>query len=366
MQFDAIILAGGAGKKRHTRSENRRNLLTIDGKSTLLYLTIIRALTLSPHRLIIISDKESLTDVKVEVDKVKRSKEYLDLIEKQDIVFVVITEPECKGSAPAVALGAYVLNHPNNHNVTLLMPSDKIIINSNNFFKQAIKSAYTIARKGYMITLGIAPKRPATSYDYIETDNKKSKKWYTIKSFKHRPDAESANAYFKDENYYYNSSILVFKPSDMVAELNKHMPEFSLKMRKVAGYKIADHKFDTVLTEIYSALEPISIENGLFERSKNAAVIPTSLKWIDLSSWSHLVDEGVKHPSEEDSYENVVCLNTQFSAAKSDSTYVKVLGVEGFMVVDTNEALLVCDKENAEDVKALGSMIGESEMSKFV
>ena len=291
MHIDAIILAGGSGKRFWPKGRQKapKYLLKVDGSHSLLYSTIKRAMLLSPQKIVIITDKEYEKEVNVEVQKVKRSDEYLKLVEKHDLVFIVIKEPFNNDTALAVATGTYILNNDENQNIVAMFPSDQVITNDKPFV-QAVKSAYSVAKKGYIATLGIAPDKPSTYFDYIETQNLKGKKWYTIKSYKERPDAETAKRYCNNENYYFNSRILIFRPSDMINEMKRYMPELTLKMQKVAKTKVTDPSFNKVLTNAYKNLKPLSIDYCILEKSKNVVVVPTSFNWSDMQTWGCLYD----------------------------------------------------------------------------
>ncbi|MFC1855900.1 sugar phosphate nucleotidyltransferase, partial [Thermodesulfobacteriota bacterium] len=344
-------------------------LITVDGKKTLLFSTILKALSLLPHRIVIITDKLHENSVRNEIHKVERSETYLDLIENQDIIFVVIAEPEGKGNALSSALSTYVLDHPNNNNVTVMMPSDQIV-KKDKSFKQAIKSAYTIARKGYIVTLGIAPPYPTTCYGYIETENLKSKKWYTIKDYKETNDKGAAVKYFNDENFYYNSSILVFRTCDMIREIEKHIPQLALQMKKITNLKVSNPSFNKVVTNIYSDMKSLYLENNLLKKSKNSVLIPASFKWCDIQSCSDsksLLAKGKKKKKKKK--KKALCNSVRCFDAKNglNSGKKKMLAhanSEELMVLDTNDALFVCEENSVEGVETLFHVISRGASEK--
>ncbi len=367
MQIDAIILAGGAGKRLwpQSRKTSPKHLLKLsDDGDTLLYMTIIRTLLLAPQRVLIITNKDYSKEVYWEIDKVKGSEEYLKLIEKQDILFTVIQEPQSMNTAPAVATGAYVLNSDNNSNVAVMFPSDHLITNEQ-FFLQAIKSAYSIAKKGYVVTLGIAPTGPATGYGYIETENRKGKRWYTVKSFKEKPDEKTANKYFNSENYYYNSGMLIFRPVDMIKEFDKHMPGLSNEMRKIKGVNVADPAFGRLLAQIYKDIEPESIDYGILEKSKNVAVVPAGFKWSDLGSWASLYDVLEKDDNGNVLTGDVIQINSTGSFIRGGKRLVAAAGINDLIVIDSDDALLICDRGSAEGVKAIVNLLEEKGHKKL-
>jgi mannose-1-phosphate guanylyltransferase len=290
MQIDVIVFAAGAGREDYPLKEgNGKKLLLADDRNSIFFMTVMRSLLLLPKRVVVIAKKEHIIEVSNEIEKVKRTDEYLELIDKNDLVFVVIAEPEFKGSLATVSLGAYILDHPKNSNVAVLFPSDQIITNDTPF-KQSIKSAYTIAKKNYIVTLGVAPDEPTTAYGYIDTDNLKSKKWYTLKSFKGKPDLRDAERYSKNEDYYFNTGILIFRPSDYIHELNKNVPEVSQLLKRIVNVKVTDPVFSKVLGDIYNKLEPMMIEKSILERAKHVAVIPANFNWRDEGAMSRFKD----------------------------------------------------------------------------
>ena len=367
MQIDAIILAGGLGKRLwpQSRQKTPKHLLNILGDSSLIYMTIMRTLLLSPHKIVIITSKDFTKDINKEIDKVKSTEEYLKIIEDHDITFSVVEEPEGKNTAPALALGSYILNRGGNENVTAMFPSDHIITN-NKFFIQAIKSAYAIAKKGYIATIGIAPTKPATGYGYIETENKKNKKWYTVKSFTEKPDLKTAERYLKKENYYYNSGMLVFKPSELLEEFNKYMPELTREMEKIKDLKLSDPLFDKTLKSIYKSINAESVDYGILEKSKNVAVVPAGFKWSDLGSWESLYDILDKDINMNVSFGNVVNINSQGTFVQGNKKLITLIGAKDLVVVDTEDALLICEKGCTENVKELVDYLQEKGLNKFI
>lgn len=367
MQIDAIILAGGAGKRLWPQSRKNmpKHLLKLKGEDSLLYLTIMRTMTLCPERIIIITNKDHADDICDEIKKVKRTEEYLSHVEKQDLTFRVIKEPESRNTAPAVALGAYMLNNENNDNIAVMFPSDHLISN-NQYFLQTIKSAYSVARKGYIVTLGIAPNKPATGYGYIETENVKGKKWYTVNSFKEKPDIKLAEKYYKNENYYFNSGMLVFKPSDLIAEFDKYMPELSREMKKIVGIKFCSPEFEKTLGEIYNNIESEAIDYGILEKSKNVAVVPASFSWSDVGTWESLYDAFDKDENGNIAFGDVVSIDSHGTLVKGNKRLIALIGANDLIVVDTDDALLICNKNSAEDVKKLVNILEENKYKKLV
>ncbi len=367
MQIDAIILAGGAGKRLwpQSRKSTPKHLLNTNGSGTLLYMTIMRTLLLCPQRILIITNKDYVKEVNAEIEKVKDSEEYLDCIEKHDLVFTVIKEPQSRNTAPAIAAGAHVLNNERSNNIAVMFPSDHIITN-HQFFIQSIKSAYSIAKKGYIVTLGIAPNKPATGYGYIETENLKGKKWYTVKSFKEKPNLKAAERYFKDENYYFNSGMLVFKPADILNELHSHMPKLYNEMIKLAGVNVNDPLFDKTIKSIYSKIEGESIDYGVLEKSKNVAVVPAGFNWSDLGTWASMYDVLEKDDAGNVISGEVINLNSKNTFVRAGKKMISIIGAKDLIVIDTDDALLICDKNSAEDVKAVVNLLEEKGLKSLL
>ncbi|MDR1466338.1 MAG: hypothetical protein LBI40_01790 [Treponema sp.] len=343
MKTTAVIMAGGKGERFWPTSREKRpkqfHSLTPDGK-TLLQLT-----------------KERMRDiVQTEDTFVVTNKKYRDIVHEQlpDIpVENILAEPVDRNTAPCVGFAASVIEKKYGDAVMIALPSDHLI-RSNTLFRDSLKDAVDIAgTRDALVTIGIMPVYPETGYGYIHF-SRNDGSTYKVLEFIEKPDFEKAKEYFDSGEYLWNSGMFVWKTSVILNEMRKFIPDLMEGLERIKRCYQTE-AFDSVLEVVYPSFKRQSIDYGIMEKItnlSNVCTIPGSFGWNDVGSWLAL--ERVS-PIDKDNnvlQGNIVNIDCRDILVRgSEERLIALVGLEGVVVVDTDNALLICNKENTQDVK---------------
>ena len=254
---------------------------------------------------------------------------------------VILAEPLSKNTAPAIAICVkYILETSDNDETILVVPSD-LLIKENEKFKQTVISAQKYVDEGKIVTFGIKPTYPETGFGYIHSvDNKVTK-------FTEKPDNETVLTYLKDENYYWNSGIFMFKVSTIMKELETHCPDI---MNILQNIKCSDNKIS--FTE-FDKMPNISIDYALMEKSDNIAMVELQSDWKDLGSWKSIYEVSPNDENNNVFVGHVLDKDSKNSFVYSSSKLVATIGLEDTIVIETEDAILACKKDKTQEVKQI-------------
>lgn len=267
----------------------------------------------------------------------------------------IILEPVGRNTAPAVAVAALRLSQQNPQALMLVMPSDHVILNEENFH-DAVDSAAQAASQGALVTFGITPGTPETGYGYIQ----RGQPWrgdiegvFQVSQFVEKPDKPTAESYLKSGDYVWNSGIFLFTAETYLAAMEKFQPEMLAAVQKTLECSQQDLNFCRLDADAFAAAPADSIDYAVMEYTSMAAVVPVEMGWSDLGAWSALWDIENKDREGNVTRGDVLLHDTRNSYIHADHGMVAVAGLEDVIVVSTDDAVLVADRNNAQDVKEL-------------
>lgn len=336
----AVILAGGVGSRFWplSRELEPKQFLKLHDNKSLLEHTIERLMPSIPVRQIyIISNQHYKFEIENQVAGFSLPKEN------------IILEPEGKNTAPAIGLAASILLEKDPQSIMVVLPADHFIRDEKNFLT-ILKQAEALARRDYLVTLGITPRAPHTGYGYIKRKAgalKPQANAYLIEQFCEKPERKRAELFFQDKNYFWNSGIFAWKSSVILKEIGRHLPDLS-KTLKALGPS------PKINTSLWSRIKPISVDYGILEKSKKAAVIVAQdIGWSDLGSWAALGEFLPRDKSGNSFQGDCIDLASKNISVWGGKHLIATIGLRNLFIVDTPDALLVCDKDNTEAVKKI-------------
>ena len=238
-----------------------------------------------------------------------------------------------------------------------IFPSDHFI-KDEEAFTRILKEAIKVAENGSLVTLGITPTFPATGYGYIKFDKSEDTLDKRVVEFKEKPDEATAKAYIESGEYSWNSGMFVWQASVILDEFEKLLPDVYECLVKI-GESLGTANEAKVINEIYPTIPSISIDYGIMEKSDKVRVISAEMGWNDVGSWDNL---GVLY--DEDENGNVVAgdflgIDTKNCIVYSKKRMISSIGVENLIIVETDDAIMVIDKERAQYVKKLVDTLKE-------
>ena len=266
----------------------------------------------------------------------------------------IIVEPAARSTAPAIGLAAAYLQDRCGDETMLVLPADHVIRRVETFHR-AVRAAERLALEGWLVTFGIEPTYPATGYGYIQA----GPPIRCVDEFL----ALKAERFLKEGGYFWNSGMFCWSSSRILEEIRRHMPELGQGLAEISK----DWQDRGKAAEIFSRMEKVSVDVGVMERSRRIAVLPCRLGWSDVGSWKAL--EQVCEADEKGVVANGPLLNSDSRdciVQTSGGKLVVLLGVENLIVVEAPDALLVCDKERAEEVKDVVESLRAKGWTKYI
>ena len=356
MTTTALIMAGGRGERFWPKS--RKSLpkqflsLTNDGK-TMIQLTVERILPLVHMEDIYISTNE----------------EYRSLVEEQlpEIPAQnILCEPVGRNTAPCIGLGAVHISRKYDDALMLVLPSDHLI-KQRALFINTLKEACTVAESGSnLVTLGITPTAPETGYGYIKFNGEVMQgNAFCVERFVEKPDLETAKAYMASEQYLWNSGMFVWKVSTILDNLKVHMPALYTGLMNIRDSVGTDEESAVVRRE-FPNFQSVSIDYGIMEHANNIYTIPGSFGWDDVGSWLAMERINPVNQFHNVLSGNFVTVNTKDCILLGDQKLIATVGVQGLVVVDTEDALLICDKGSTGDIKKVLEDLRMCNRTEFV
>jgi mannose-1-phosphate guanylyltransferase / mannose-6-phosphate isomerase len=275
--------------------------------------------------------------------------------------FSFILEPLSRNTAAAIVFSAlFTKEMINPEAILLVLPADHIILNQNKF-NLSIEKAYQLAKKEVLTTFGIIPHKPETAYGYIQYEQSNElSSGFKVLNFYEKPLYQEAQSFIEQGNYLWNSGIFCFSVKTFLQAIKHYTPDLNAKILNCWKLSVKNNnKFEDRIKldkESFSKLENISIDYALMEKAKNIEVIPADFGWSDVGSWDAL--NTLLEPNKNGNrIVGNACLqethNTTVYSQNSPGRVIAVLGVKNLMIVDTSDALLICEHDYIQKVKQL-------------
>ena len=340
----AVILAGGSGTRLWPLSREKfpKQYLTLPetgedtGDKSLFQATFERVSTaVAPENIIVVTHRDQAAEARRQLDLSGFSEARL------------LAEPQARNTAPAIGLAAFYLQKKAGPDAVMaVLPSDHLITD-HQWFGELLKIGEQSAKNYGLVTFGIRPTYPETGYGYICCGDQLDQHTQKVARFVEKPDLETAKSYYEDSRYLWNSGMFVFKAGTLIEEFRRLLPDMYQALEQV------DYDNFSNAEEIYRELEKISIDYGILERSDKVTVIPTSISWSDLGSWEAYYQVSAKDEQGNYTKGRVLPFDTVDSLIVSGSRLVGTVGLKNLVVVDTEDALLVCHRHQGQDVKKI-------------
>jgi mannose-1-phosphate guanylyltransferase len=340
-----VILAGGSGTRFWplSRKKTPKQLMSVFGGRSMLQRTVERVLPLNPERVLVVTNQ-------LQAEESRKQLAYL----KSDRVSVV-EEPLACNTAPAIGLAATIIEREDPTAVMAVLPADHYIQDQETF-RETLRKAEAAAAHWGLVTLGIVPARPETGYGYIEADSGKvADGIFPVRRFVEKPCREKALEFIESGNFYWNSGMFVWRADVILDRIRTHMPDLSGALATLKVPARMDHLSDmkSQIADIYGRIKPESIDYGVMEKTEGVVVIPSSFGWSDVGSWNalpELIEADVEGNISIGSG-RVVSLDSRGCLVSGGDRLIALLGVHDLVVVDTGDALLICPRDRAQDVK---------------
>jgi mannose-1-phosphate guanylyltransferase len=362
--FYPVVLAGGRGTRFWPLSRKRRakQLLALDGKETMIQQTVKRLRPLTgPGNFWIITNDDLHREIVRQLQSLKKNQ--------------ILAEPVGRNTAPAIGLAAFILQRIDPNAVLGLFPSDHVIAEESKY-RDVLKRGIEIASSGdNIVVLGVHPTRPETGYGYIEVGSAFNGDGSRVRRFTEKPDAERAAGFITAGNYFWNSGMFLWSARTLAGALHEHLPKTAEILDKIAA-TFGTKKFAATFRRLYPQCENISIDYAVLEprsakgeQNSNIICLPAAFGWNDLGSWTALHEHHSSKQQPADGNlilgKGIFTLHASGNYVHSLDKFIAVVGVNDLVVVETNDALLITSRDQAQDVGKVVKYLDEKKLHKL-
>jgi len=348
--YYALIMAGGKGTRLWplSREKKPKHALKLVDDRTMFQHTVERLSPLfSSEQVFVITAAEHVAVLAEQVEELPRQN--------------FIIEPEGRGTAPAIGLAALHLRRKDPDAVMAVLTADHFIT-QREAFRKSLSIAQLAAQQGYLVTLGIKPTEPSTGFGYIQQADLiteiEGQPIYRVARFTEKPCLEEAQRMFASSEYSWNSGMFIWRVDNILAEFKRQMPDFYEQLMLVEQV-LGTPEYDKILNQIWPEVNKETIDYGIIEAAQNLAVIPVDIGWTDVGSWGNLYgllrtdEQGNIHVGE------TINLDSHNTLVFGNKRLIATIGLEDIIIVDTEDALLVCARGHEQDVKTIVNRLKE-------
>ena len=356
----AVIMAGGIGSRFWPMSKTAypKQFHDVLGTGrTLIQMTFDRFKDICPDENIFVVTNEIYKELVLE---------QLPGISDQQ----VLCEPSRRNTAPCIAYACHKIRDLNPNANVVVAPSDHLILKEA-VYTETINTAIEQARaNSSLVTLGIKPSRPDTGYGYIqfiEDDATVSEGVKKVKTFTEKPQLELAKEFLNSGDFYWNSGIFIWTLESIIAAFEAHLPEVDALFKEGEGkYNTGEER--AFINEIYPVCKNISIDYGIMEKAKNVYIVLSDFGWSDLGTWGSLYTH-IEHDKKENAVvgKNVMLYDSENNIVKvPNEKLVVIQGLTDYIVVESDDTLLICKKEDEQKIKQFVSDIKTNKGDQYV
>ncbi|RJP75782.1 MAG: mannose-1-phosphate guanylyltransferase [Candidatus Zixiibacteriota bacterium] len=350
----AVILAGGVGSRFWPRSRKHKpkQMLNIFGKNSLIQETISRISSLAPpEQTLIVTTRDLVKSIHQQLPDLKADN--------------FLVEPVGRNTAPCIGLAAMKLMEQDPEGYMVVLPADHLISDREPFIA-CLKQALDTARQDdSLVTIGIQPTHPETGYGYIQyhPGRRKPSGAYEVVTFAEKPNYATAVRFLASGDFLWNSGMFIWSVRRILAEIESSMPELYaalMEIQRLKGYEVEQ------FTNLYSGIRSISVDYGIMERASNVAVVKAAFSWTDIGNWAEVYRLSPKDDQGNVNLNGHVLVDARNCYIDSPDRLVALVGVQDLVVINTGDALLICHRDHAQDVKKAVEYMERHQMDKYL
>lgn len=356
MQFPAehlyaVIMAGGTGGLMlwpYSRKKTPKQFIDVFGSGTMIESAIVRMKgSVLPENIYLVTN--------VQGEQMMRQK--MPWFPAENI----LVEPVAKDTAPCIALATAVISKKDPEALMVAFPADLLVLDGR-AFSEILNAGVAVARdKKTIVTIGVTPDRPEPEYGYIQVDKLRTAEdclpgstvpMFTVKAFAEKPDSRTAQEFIDSGDFYWNSGILIWHIDVIRREFERSMPDLYKDLQSIYD-AIGTNREGAVIEDVYSWLHPVSIAYGIMENAESVCMLAGDFGWTDLGNWDDVlkIDRNEVEILQGTDF-NLVQVETGNNFVKKDGKKaVAIVGLEDIIVIDTEDALLICRKGQSQDVR---------------
>ncbi len=356
----AVLMAGGSGTRfwPWSRGALPKQLLPLAGERTMLSETAMRVRKLVPAENVIVVTAKHLRRAVAEA---------LPWVPPSGI----LCEPVGRNTAPCVAWAALEVQQRDRDGVMIVLPADHVVEPLENFIADLHLSLSVADQLRALVTFGIVPSEAATGYGYIRAGAQLASDCGTagafrVAAFHEKPSLRRAERFVASGNYYWNSGMFAWRADTILDAIKAQLPELFSALRRMDRQRRRGRIPQAVVDRAYPRLNGISIDHGVMEKAKRVVMLPSNFAWNDIGSWDAVASLWPRDAHGNSSRDPLVVVDASDNVVATHGKPVALLGVEGLAVVDTGDALLVCPRDRAQDVREVVAELKRAGLTKLL
>lgn len=355
----AVIMAGGIGSRFWPQSRKARpkQFLNVFGEATLLQNTLARLQGLvPPERCIIVTNERY----------VAQTRNQLPALPPQNI----LAEPVGRNTAPAIAFAAVKLLAEDPDATMVVLPADHLIRDVAQFH-EVVRIAIDKAQEpGALVTIGITPTHPATGYGYIQfghpSDLEQTElRAFPVRTFAEKPNIATAERFLDSGDFLWNSGMFIWRADTILAQMQHHLPDAYDAFAPLKEAIGTDHEAKAI-EAAYHKSPRISIDYGVMERADKVFVVPGDFGWSDVGDWRAVFDLREKDKHGNALQNHVIVHDSSRCMVQAEDRLIVLIGIHDTVVVDTEDALLICHRESTQQVKNVVTYLHSHQLDEYI
>jgi mannose-1-phosphate guanylyltransferase len=351
-----VIMAGGIGSRFWPYSRNYRPkqfLDVLDTGCSLIQLTNNRFKGICPQQNVYVVTNDSYVDL---------VKEHLPELSDDQI----LSEPVGRNTAPCIAYASYKIASKNKNANIIVTPSDHTVFKEKEFEEVVALAVDAVAKSDKIITIGIKPSRPETGYGYIQFIPEMGDDIKKVKTFTEKPELELAQKFLESGEFVWNAGIFIWNANTIKSAFEEYLPDMAELFATGDSIFYTDGE-QAFIKDVYSQCKNISIDYGVMEKASNVYVVQANFGWSDIGSWATLHDMKQKDSNNNVFEANILAYNTNNCIVKGPSDkLIIVQGLDGYLVADIDNVLLICEKDNERQFRDFSADIKARKMVEYL
>lgn len=351
-----VIMAGGIGSRfwpysRHYRPKQFLDVL--DTGYSLIQLTNNRFKGICPQENVYVVTNAEYKEL---------VKEHLPELSDDQI----LSEPVGRNTAPCIAYASYKIAAKNPHANIIVTPSDHTVFKEKEFEEVVNIAIDSVSNSDRIVTIGIKPSRPETGYGYIQFIPESEEQVKKVKTFTEKPGLELARKFLESGDFAWNAGIFIWNVNTIKTALEKHLPDMAEIFNKGNAFYYTDNEY-RFIKEAYSQCKNISIDYGVMEKASNVFVVEADFGWSDIGSWATLHDLKPKDENNNVFEANILAYETSNCIIKGPGDkLIVVQGLDGYLVADIDNVLVICEKDNERQFRIFSSDIKSRRLTDYL
>ncbi len=370
----AVIMAGGRGSRFWPRSREKmpKHLLDIQGERTIIRETVDRIRPLvPPERTLIVTGRSHAAELIRQLPEIPAEN--------------ILIEPVGRNTAPCIGLAALHILKRAPEAVMLVLPSDHRIGNEAEYRRVLEAAGKTAAEGKLILTIGICPTGPETGFGYIEQGDiwghdaascpprqhdaascpHSAGEIHRVRAIREKPDIAQAKEFLNRGGFLWNSGMFAWKASTILDSIKQFLPDLHAGLTQI-GEAIGTEREEQVVGDIYAGLKGVSIDYGVMEKAEDVLVIPGDFDWSDLGSWDALLDVSGKDENGNAVRGEFIGIDAGDCLVHSPKKLVALVGVRDLLVVETDDALLICRRGRSQDVRKVVEILETKGLKEYL